>query len=37
VVDRVDDVDDGVTVIVVFWPDGSDPALAAEVPELEQG
>jgi hypothetical protein len=26
-----------VAVVVVFWPDGSDPALASEIPELEQG
>jgi hypothetical protein len=24
-------------VIVVFRPDGPDPALASEIPELEQG
>jgi hypothetical protein len=37
VVDRVDDVDDGVAVAVVFRPNGSDPALASKIPELEQG
>ena len=37
VVDRVDDVDDGVAVAVVFRPNGSNPALASEVPELEHG
>jgi hypothetical protein len=36
VVDCIDDVDDGVAVIVVFRPDGPDPALASEIPELEQ-
>jgi hypothetical protein len=36
-VDCVDDVDDGVAVIVVFRPDGPDPALASEIPELEHG
>jgi hypothetical protein len=33
----VDDVDYSMAVIVVFWPDGPDPALSAEVPELEHG
>lgn len=37
VVDCIDDVDDGVAVIVVFWPYGPDPALASEIPELEHG
>jgi hypothetical protein len=37
VVDRVNDVDDGMAVIVIFGPDGPDPALSAEVPELEHG
>jgi hypothetical protein len=37
VVDRVDHEDDGVAVAVVFRPNGSDPALASEIPELEQG
>ena len=37
VVDCIDDVDDGVAVVVVFWPDGPDPALASEIPELEHG
>ena len=37
VVDCIDDVDDCVAVIVVFRPDGPDPALAPEVPELEHG
>lgn len=36
VVDCIDDVDDCVAVIVVFRPYGPDPALASEVPELEQ-
>jgi hypothetical protein len=34
-VDRIDDVDDGVAVAVVLWPYGADAALAAEIPELE--
>jgi len=37
VVDSIDDVDDGVAVVVVSWPDGPDPTLASEVPELEDG
>lgn len=37
VVDSIDDVDDGVAVVVVSWPDGPDPALASEIPELEDG
>ncbi len=37
VVDCIDDVDDCVAVIVVFRPDGPDPTLASEVPELEHG
>lgn len=36
-IDCIDDVDDRVAVIVVFRPDGPDPALASEVPELEHG
>jgi len=32
---RIDDVDDGVAVTVVFRPYGADAALAAEIPELE--
>jgi hypothetical protein len=35
VVDRIDDVDDRVTVAVVFGPYGADAALATEIPELE--
>jgi hypothetical protein len=35
VVDRIDHVDDGVAVAVVFGPYGADAALAAEIPELE--
>ena len=37
VVDCIDDVDDCVAVIVVLRPDGPDPTLASEVPELEHG
>jgi len=37
VIDCIDDVDDCVAIIVVFRPDGPDPALASEVPELEYG
>ena len=37
VVDCIDDVDNGVAVIVVFRPDGPNPALASEIPELEHG
>jgi hypothetical protein len=37
VVDRIDDVDDGMAVTIVFWPNGPDPALASEIPELEHG
>jgi hypothetical protein len=37
VVNCIDDVDNGVAVIVVFRPDGPDPALASEIPELEHG
>jgi hypothetical protein len=37
VVNCIDDVDDCVAVVVVFRPDGPDPALASEVPELEHG
>jgi hypothetical protein len=33
-VDRVNDVDDGMAIIIIFGPDGPDPALSAEVPEL---
>ncbi len=36
-VDCIDDVDDGVAVIVVFRPDRPNAALAPEVPELEHG
>ena len=37
VVDCINDVDNGVAVIVVFRPDGPNPALASEIPELEHG
>ena len=37
VVTRIDDVDDSVAVAVVFRPNGSNPALASEIPELEHG
>ena len=33
----VDDKGDGVAVVVVFWPDVADAALATKVPELEDG
>lgn len=36
-VDRIDDVDNGVAVAVVLRPNGPDPALASEIPELEHG
>lgn len=36
-VDCIDYVDNGMAVIVVFRPDGPDPALASEIPELEHG
>jgi hypothetical protein len=36
-VDGIYYVDDGMAVIVVFRPDGPDPALASEIPELEHG
>jgi hypothetical protein len=34
VVDCIDDIDNGVAVIIVFRPDGPDPMLASEIPEL---
>jgi len=37
VVDRIDDVDDGVAVAVIFRPNGPDSALASEIPELQHG
>jgi hypothetical protein len=37
VIDRIDDVDDCVAIAVVFRPNGSNPALTPEIPELEHG